>query len=251
MLSALGHHRFDVAHRAVILGSVVADETLTADDLNRAAAGLAGADGLAVAAAPDSETTVVVSAVEALTRAFAGPIVVRTGAAEILRACLARGAVAGHDTSGLADPDYVSVAAESGASVIIGRPATAPVDPAARARGFGELVDSARAAGIPPERIAVDIARDPAGVVPSLVTLLEELPDLAAGGTTVFAHVAGTSDGPDEALRVFAAQALAVARGARLLVTGDVRGTRRVAVVMEELLRARADCSIDSGGRAR
>ena len=60
----------------------------------------------------------VVPAIEALRARFDVPVVRRHLAASVARRAYGAGAVVGNDISGFADPEYLSVAAAAGASVV-------------------------------------------------------------------------------------------------------------------------------------
>jgi hypothetical protein len=74
--------------------------------------------------------------------------------------------------------------------------------------------------------------------VPAVVSSLDELTTVSREGWPVAVEVAADAS-PDAGAATLGAQAVAIERGARLLVAGDVRGARRVAAVVAELLRAR------------
>jgi len=60
----------------------------------------------------------VVPAIEALRSRFDLPLSVDTWRASVAKACFEAGACIGNDISGFADPDYLDVCAEAGASVV-------------------------------------------------------------------------------------------------------------------------------------
>ncbi len=129
MFLDLGDHRFDLTHRALVMGILNrtpdsffdAGQYWAFDDFLAKAEKLVGdgADFLdvgGVKAGPGDEVSLeeeierVVPAVEALRQRFDLPISVDTWRSEVLQACLDVGAVIGNDISGFADPHYLSVA---------------------------------------------------------------------------------------------------------------------------------------------
>lgn len=166
------------------------------------------------------------------------PVVVRSADAGAVAASLSAGAVAGHDPSGLSDPDYLTALRRTGASLIVGAPASPPLDVGSRTDQLLGLAARAVDAGIPPHQVVIDVDRAGCGLPPTAAALLDELDAVARRGCAALAWVVAPS-GPDGPADVDAAQAALVPRGARFLVTDDVRGTRRIAAVAAELLRVR------------
>ncbi|HEV3402181.1 MAG TPA: dihydropteroate synthase, partial [Acidimicrobiales bacterium] len=78
--------------------------------------GVKAGPGPAVGA--EEELDRVVPAVEALHRRFDLPISVDTWRAEVAAAAYRAGALMGNDISGFADPDYLRVSVEAGATVV-------------------------------------------------------------------------------------------------------------------------------------
>ena len=133
----LGTTRFDITHRAVVMGILNRTPDSFYDQgayyefdafLRKAEQLVAdGADFLdvgGVKAGPGEEVTEaeelerVVPAVEALAARFDVPLSVDTWRASVAAACFEAGAVVGNDISGFADPDYLPVCAAAGASVV-------------------------------------------------------------------------------------------------------------------------------------
>jgi dihydropteroate synthase len=133
----LGPHRFDIRHRALVMGILnrTPDSFFDGGQYFDFDAFLAKAEQLVaegadfldvggVKAGPGPEVTEaeelerVVPAVEALRARFDVPLSVDTWRASVLRAALDAGAVVANDISGFADPDYLPVAATAGASVV-------------------------------------------------------------------------------------------------------------------------------------
>lgn len=275
---ALGPHRFDIRHRALVMGILnrtpdsfydqgryydfdgflakaeqLVDEGADFLDVGGVKAG----PGPEVSAAEELER--VIPAIEALRQRFDLPISVDTWRASVLREALAAGAVVGNDISGFADPDYLAVAAAAGASVVathirIGprvpdpepvydEPVVDAVIGFLRARG-----EAAEAAGIPRERVMVDAGLDLGKTEPQSLELLRAHHRLAALGWPLFlsasnkrflGDLVGTAvDDRREASH--AAHALGIALGSRILRAHDVRGARRTADVLAAVLQARA-----------
>jgi dihydropteroate synthase len=178
---ALGPHRYDITHRALVMGILnrtpdsFFDRGATwAFDAFLATAEHLVADGAdfldvgGVKAGPGPEVTEaeemdrVLPAVEALMARFDLPVSVDTFRASVARAGYAAGAVVGNDISGFADPGYLPAAAEVGPRwwpptsawpwSPIPSPSTRSSAESASRRPGGAAV----AAGIPAERVMVD-----------------------------------------------------------------------------------------------
>lgn len=272
---ALGETRFDITHRAVVMG--ILNRTPDSfydkgaywafDDFLAKAEQLVadGADFLdvgGVKAGPgdfvseQEELDRVVPAVEALRARFDVPLSVDTWRASVARTCFEAGAVVGNDISGFADPDYLAVCAAAGASVVAThirlQPRVPDPDPQ-----YDDVVETvfdfladragqARAAGIPPERIMVDAGLDLGKTEPQSLELLRASDRLAELGYPLFLsasnkrflwHLLGVEVG-QAGNGTLAAHALGVALGCRILRAHDVRGSRRVADTMAALLAA-------------
>src|SRR6185503_20155358 len=134
---ALGDHRFDITHRAVVMG--ILNRTPDSfydkgsywafDDFLAKAERLVadGADFLdvgGVKAGPGDfvseaeELDRVVPAIEALRARFDLPLSIDTWRASVAKACFEAGASVGNDISGFGDPDYLAVCAAADASVV-------------------------------------------------------------------------------------------------------------------------------------
>jgi dihydropteroate synthase len=274
---ALGPHRFDVRHRALVLGILnrtpdsffdqgtyfAFDAFLAkAEQLVAEGADLLDVGGVKAGPGPEvgeaEELERVVPAIEALRRRFDVPLSVDTWRASVLREALAAGAVVGNDISGFADPDYLAVAAQAGASVVATHirlgprvPDPEPVydEPVvdAVARFLHDRAERAEAAGIPRERIMVDAGLDLGKTEPQSLELLRHHDRFAALGWPLFlsasnkrflGHLVG-ADVDDRREASHAAHALGIALGARVLRAHDVRGARRTADVLAAVLAAR------------
>ena len=225
-----------------------------------------GADFLdigGVKAGPGPEVTVqeeldrVIPAVEALRSRFDIPLSVDTFRARVVREAFAAGAQIGNDISGFADPDYLPAAAAYGASVVATHIRLAPRVPDPRPvyeNLLGEVreflrdrAERALAAGVPHRRIMVDAGLDLGKSEAMSTTLLRNSDDLVSLGFAVFLSASnkrflGTlvgTDVDDRREATWAAHALGIALGCRVLRAHDVRGGRRVADVMAEILAQR------------
>jgi dihydropteroate synthase len=174
----------------------------------------------------------------------------------VVAEALAVGACVGNDISGFADPTFLPACARAGASVVATHVRIGPriPDPTPRydnvvleVRGFlTERVAMARAAGIPDERIMIDAGLD-LGKTPDMsALLLRSSEDLTSLGRPVFLSASnkgflGEMTGAavdDRREPSWAAHALGIALGCRIIRAHDVRGGRRVADVLEALLTA-------------
>lgn len=272
---ALGDHRFDITHRAVVMGILNRTpdsfydkgEYWDFDAFLRKAEALVrdGADFLdvgGVKAGPgefvdeQEELDRVVPAVEALHARFDLPLSVDTWRASVARACYAAGAVVGNDISGFADDDYLTAAAEAGASVVATHirlgprvPDPEPIydDVVREVCAFlGERGVRAEAAGIPRERIMVDAGLDLGKTEPQSLVLLRASDALVELGYPVFLSASNKRflwklldvDVDHAHNGTLAAHALGVALGCRVLRAHDVRGARRVADTIAAILEA-------------
>jgi dihydropteroate synthase len=273
---ALGPHRYDVTHRALVMGILnrTPDSfydkgaTWDWDAFLRAAERLVadGADFLdvgGVKAGPGPEVTEgeeldrVVPAVAALVERFDLPISVDTFRAAVAREAYATGAVIGNDISGFADPGFLPSAAAAGASVVATHVRLAPrvpdPDPAYEdvsvevCRFLADRAQRALDAGIPTEQVMVDAGLDLGKSPAQSALLLRHSGDLVDLGFCVFlsasnkrflGELVGT-EVHDRREASLAAHALGIALGCRILRAHDVRGSRRVADVMAAILEAR------------
>jgi dihydropteroate synthase len=271
----LGGRRYDVTSRALVMGILNrtpdsfydqgAHWELDAFFRLAEAHVTAGADLLdvgGVKAGPGPEVTEaeelerVVPAIEALHARFDVPLSVDTWRASVARASFAAGAVVGNDISGFADPRYLDVAAEVGATVVATHIRIGPrrADPnpeyddvVADVAAF--LVDRARRAemaGIPPSRIVVDAGLDLGKTWQQSLTLLRASDHLAALGYPLLLSASNKTflgklldlEIDQRRLASHAAHALGVRLGCRILRAHDVRGARRVADVVGAILEA-------------
>ncbi len=277
MILELGSaHRYDITHRALVMG--ILNRTPDSfydqgsyfdfDSFLRKAESLVeqGADFLdigGVKAGPGPEVTVqeeldrVIPAVEALRARFDLPISVDTFRARVVREAFAAGAQIGNDISGFADPDYLPAAAEHGASVVATHIRLAPRVPDPTPHYDDLLVEvreflrgraeRALAAGVPRQRIMVDAGLDLGKNEAMSTTLLRNSDDLVSLGFPVFLSASNKrflgvlvgTEVDDRREATWAAHALGIALGCRILRAHDVRGGRRVADTMAALLAER------------
>jgi dihydropteroate synthase len=171
-----------------------------------------GADVLELSAPERGDPT---WAVSALVTAVPVPLGVVTGRSAVARAACAAGAVLASDPTGFADPDFLPSVADAGASVV------APDLNRAR---------RAEAAGIPPHRVVLEL---PSASAAALATA--PMRHATGLGYPVLLSTVHLGDRRAEA---WAAAALALSRGCRLVRTVDVRGARRVCDVLAAILEA-------------
>ena len=261
----LGPRRYDVTHRALVMGILNRTpdsfydrgETYVLDRLFERAERLVadGADLLdvgGVKAGPGPEVSEaeeldrVVPAIAGICARFDVPVSVDTWRAAVAGAAYRAGAVVGNDISGFADPDYLAVAAAAGASVVATHIRLAPrvrdSEPryddlvAEVGRFLAERAQWAREAGIGPTRIVLDAGLDLGKTAEQSRTLLRESAGLVALGYPVllsasnktFLGVLFDLDLTDRREGSLAAAALGVSLGCRVLRVHDVAGTRRV-----------------------
>jgi dihydropteroate synthase len=272
---ALGPYRFDIASRALVMGILNRTpdsffdqgEFWDFDAFVRRAEQLVddGADFLdvgGVKAGPGPEVTEpeeldrVVPAIEALRARFDLPISVDTWRASVAKASFEVGAVVGNDISGFADPAYLQVAAEAGASVVathirlgprIPDPEPEYDDVVADVNAFlRERAERAEAAGIPRERVIVDAGLDLGKTWEQSLVLLRHSAELSAMGWPVLLSASNKTflgklldlEVKDRREASHAAHALGILGGCRILRAHDVKGARRVADVLAAVLAA-------------
>ena len=163
----------------------------------------------------------------------------------------------GNDISGFADPDYLRVAAQYGASVVATHVRIGPriPDPQPRYRDVrAEVVEflrvraeAAMSAGIDRQRIMIDAGLD-LGKTPAMsIELMRHSDDLVQLGFAVFLSASnkgflGELTGTlvdDRTYATLGAHALGIALGCRVLRAHDVTGSRRVADMMSAMLQNR------------
>ncbi len=274
-LCDLGSRRYDVTHRALVMGIL----NRTPDSFYDKGANFAldafyakaeqlvadGADLLdvgGVKAGPGEEVTEeqeldrVVGPVAELVKRFDVPISVDTWRASVAEACYAVGAAVGNDISGFGDPRYLEVAAAAGASVVAThirlKPRVADPNPvyddvvADVARFLTERAERALAAGIPAERIIVDAGLDLGKTAAQSLELLRHsdvladlgFPLLLSASNKTFLGVTFDLELTERREASLAACALGIARGCRILRVHDVAGTVKVRDELQQITEA-------------
>jgi len=268
-------HRYDCTHRSLVMG--ILNRTPDSfwdrgrfwdfDDFLRLAethvangADLLDVGGSKAGPGPevtrDEEIDRVVPAVEALHARFDLPIAVDTFRGYVADAAMEVGACVGNDISGFADPTFLPACARHGASVVathvrIGPRIPDPIpkydDVVAAVREFlAERVRWASGFGIATERIIVDAGLD-LGKTPDMsAELLRRSDDLASLGHPILLSASNkgflgevTGCGLENRVEAsWAAHALGINGGCRILRAHDVRGARRVADVMADVMAA-------------
>lgn len=268
--------RYDITHRALVMGILnrTPDSFFDggqyfdfdgfvrkADDLVADGADFLDVGGVKAGPGPEvateEELERVVPAVQALRERFDVPISVDTWNPVVLREALSAGADIGNDISGFAHPDYLSTCAEFGASVVATHirlgpriPDPEPVydDVVVDVRAF--LADRAQAAldaGIPQQRVMVDDGLDLGKTEPQSLELLRTSDHLAALGFAAFLSASNKRflgellglEVTDRRQASHAAHVLGITLGCRVLRAHDVRGARRTADIVAELLERR------------
>jgi dihydropteroate synthase len=272
----LGGRRYDLSHRALVMGILnrTPDSfydkgaTYALDKLYARAQQLVddGADILdigGVKAGPGPEVTEaeemerVVPVVAGLVQRFDTPVSVDTWRASVARASYAAGAVMGNDISGLGDPDYAPAAAEHGAAVVIThirlKPRVADPEPHYDdlvpdvARFLRERAGGARAAGVPAERIVLDAGLDLGKTAEQSLTLLRASRALAGLGFPLLLSASNKTflgqildlELTERREASLGAAALGIEWGCRILRVHDVLGTRRVRDALAAIGEAR------------
>lgn len=273
MFLDLGPTRFDITHRALVMGILNRTPDSFYDqgayyafeDFLRKAEQLVidGADFLdvgGVKAGPGDEVSEeeelerVVPAVEALRSRFDLPLSVDTWRASVARECFAAGAVVGNDISGFADPEYLQVCAAAGASVVAThirlKPRVPDPDPQYEdlvpnvCEYLSDRASRAMEAGIPRERIMVDAGLDLGKSEVQSLELLRRSDALVDLGFPVFLSASNKRflwtlldvERGSAGDGTMAAHSLGIALGCRVLRSHDVRNGRRVADTMAAIL---------------
>ena len=198
----------------------------------------------------EEELERVVPVVRALRARFDVPLSVDTWRSRVLAEACTAGVAVGNDVSGFVDPEYLPVASQGGASVVVThtRLQGEPDDVVAAVRAFlADHVARANAAGIPDERIIVDAGLDLGKSPAQSLRLLRESAAVADLGPPLLVNASEKRflgmlldlDVEGRRLAGHAAAALGVARGCRIVRAHDVRGAKRVAAVLDALLSAR------------
>jgi dihydropteroate synthase len=269
----LGDQKFDLTSRTLVMGILnrTPDSffdkgaTFALDDLVGRAERLVvdGADLLdigGVKAGPGPEVTEaeeldrVIPAIQAIHNRFDIPLSVDTWRASVAKEAYAAGAVVGNDISGFADPDYLTVAAGAGATVVATHIRLAPRVPdpepvyddvVEAVRTFLlERADRARESGLTPDRIVLDAGLDLGKTAAQSLTLLRASDQLAslgfplllsASNKTFLGVTLGLEIG-DRGAASLAATALGVTLGCRIVRVHDVAGHRQACDALAAIL---------------
>src|SRR4051794_35689556 len=273
----LGEREYDVTTRALVMGIVnrtpdsfydqgkyfdMEDSLRLAEKLVADGADIIDVGGVKAGPGPEvteaEELERVMPAIEALHARIDVPLSVDTWRAEVARQAYAAGAVVGNDISGFGDPDYLSVSAEAGATVVATHIRLAPRvrDPEPEYPN-GDVVTAvcdflldrarrAEEAGIPSARVVLDAGLDLGKTWEQSLELLRASDRLADLGYPLLLSASNKTflgrfleleiDERGEAS--LAAAALGVTLGCRVVRAHDVRGTRRVCDVLAAVLEA-------------
>jgi dihydropteroate synthase len=261
----LGTVDHDLTTRALVIG--VVDLAPPASGTNAPAAGGAlfvrvealvaeGADVLDLGGAgadvgEDEEQARLVGVVEAVRARFDVPLSIDTWRPGVLAAAAAAGAAVCTDRSGLAGATHLQAASQTDLAVVITHNRPPPADRSdilgQVQASLAEAVATARAMGVPDERMIVDAGLDQGKTPQQSLTLLRESAALADLGPPLLLDASNRRflgllldlDVGERRVASHAAAALGIARGCRLVRSHDVRGARRVADVLSALLAAR------------
>ncbi len=231
-----------------------------ADELVAAGADLLDVGGVKAGPGPEvteqEELDRVVPAVTALCERFEVPVSVDTWRASVAKEAFSAGALVGNDISGFADPDYLTVAATAGATVVATHIRLAPRvrdpepvydDVVAAVEGFlAERASRAVAAGIAADRVVLDAGLDLGKSADQSLTLLRasdrlaELghPLLLSASNKTFLGVVCDLAIDERRDASLAAAALGMALGCRVLRVHDVDAHRQVRDVVEAIFGA-------------
>lgn len=201
----------------------------------------------------------VIPSIEALRARIDVPISVDTWRASVLDAACAAGAVVGNDISGFGDPEYVTVAARRGVSVVATHIRLQPRVPDPRPHYVDLLGDvdaflldrahRARIAGLAPEQIALDAGLDLGKTPAQSAVLLRESDTLASHDYTLLLSASNKRylgelmqlEIDDRREASLASVAYGVAHGCRIVRVHDVVGSVRVCRMVEALLESQLE----------
>lgn len=275
LLLDLGETTYDVTTRALVMGILnrttdsfyepAATYDLDAlfaraEQLVRDGADLLDIGGVKAGPGDDvseaEELDRVVIVVKELVARFDLPISIDTWRASVAQACFAEGACIGNDISGFADPNYLTVAAEAGATVVATHIRLAPrvADPEPHYDDVTKTVceflldrrQRALDAGVTSQRIIVDAGLDLGKTAAQSLHLLRDSPRLASLGAPLLLSASNkTFLGVMFDLAVtkrrepsLAATAIGIASGCRVVRVHDVAGTVRVRDVLARVMEA-------------
>jgi dihydropteroate synthase len=273
LLLSMGAMTFDVTNRALVMGILNRTKdsffepaaTYDLDTLFARAEQLVdeGADLLdigGVKAGPGDDVSEaeelerVVLVVKELVSRFDVPVSIDTWRASVAQACFAEGACVGNDISGFADPDYLTVAAEAGATVVATHIRLAPriADPDPHYDDVTQTVTDflierrqwALDAGVASDRIILDAGLDLGKTAAQSLQLLRDTPRLAGLGAPFLLSASNktflgvmfdlvVSERREPSL---AATALGIAGGCRIVRVHDVAGSVRIRDALARLM---------------
>jgi dihydropteroate synthase len=231
-----------------------------AEELVRSGADILDVGGVKAGPGPEvtepEEMDRVVPAIEALRARFDTPLSVDTWRASVARESYRAGAVVGNDISGFADPDYLSAAAEAGATVVATHIRLGPriPDPEPHYDDLvGEVTDflleraaRGRLAGLGDDQIVLDAGLDLGKTAEQSLELLRAsdrlaglgFPLLLSASNKTFLGVMFGIEITDRAEATIAAHSLGVSLGCRILRAHDVRSARGVADTLAAVMDA-------------
>jgi dihydropteroate synthase len=270
----LGERRYDLRHRALVMGIVnrtpdsfydkgvtfALDASLRrAEHLVAEGADIVDVGGIKAGPGPEvseaEELDRVVPAIAALAERIDVPLSVDTWRASVAAAAYEAGAVLGNDISGFADPGYLPAAAAAGASVVATHIRLGPRIPdpepeyddvvAAVVEFLADRSRRAAAAGLAPDQVVVDAGLDLGKTAAQSLALLRASDRLLALGHPVLLSASNkTFLGAALDLAIdqrgdasLAAAALGIARGCRILRVHDVDRTRQVRDALAAVLQ--------------
>lgn len=205
----------------------------------------------------DAETARVLPVVERLAGELAAPVSIDTRHAAVARACVAAGASVINDVTGFRDAEMVALAATSEAGLVVTHmqgddPATMQDDPryddvVAEVTAFlAERAAALAAAGVAPERIALDPGIGFGKAVEHNLALLRGLTALAALGYPVLigasrkrfiGHILGEDEPSRRVAGSIGAAVYAALRGADIVRVHDVAQTAQALRVIAAIGR--------------
>jgi dihydropteroate synthase len=273
----LGERSYDLARRALVMGIVnrtrdsffdngayfaLDDALRLAEDLAAAGADIIDVGGVRAGpgpeVTPEEEIDRVVPAIAAIADRTGLPVSVDTFRASVADAAYRAGAVLGNDISGFADPEYLNVARQHGASVVATHIRLAPrvddPDPRYPDDDVVTAVESylrtrlewALGAGLGADQVIFDAGLDLGKTTPQSLELLGASTRLARLGQPLLLSASnkgflgdllGYPVGERQEATV-AALALGVTLGARVMRVHDAQAARRVARTIEAVLGA-------------
>ncbi len=207
----------------------------------------------------EEEVRRVVPSVEALAKRFDLPISIDTWNPDVLDMCCQVGAVIANDISGFEDPRYLEVAAKHQASVVathirigprIADPEPVYNDLLSEVRSFlADRAQMALDAGISRQQIIIDAGMDLGKNRYMSLELLHRSDELASLGFPLLLSASNKrflfelleTERHDINAGTMASHAVGIAKGCRILRAHDVKGSRRVADTMAEILARKAE----------